>query len=412
MRVYTAAHVLPVTAPPLACGAVAVAGGRIVAVGPAARLTREAPPGAEVVDLGRAALLPGPVNAHCHLELSWMAADPPRGPGFVDWVRGMIERRDRFDADAAREAAERGLAQAAARGTAAVGDVANGTWVQPLVARSGLHGVLFHEVLGPLPAEADARLSAAVRAFDALRRDPDVAAARGRLDLALAPHAPHTTAEPLLRGIAAHGAPRRAPLSIHVAESAEECAFVAGDGGPFADLLAERGLRAARHAAPGLSPVAWLERLGLLGPRLLAVHCVHLAPADGERLRAHGATVVTCPRSNERLGVGRAPVAALCALGVPVALGTDSLASAPDLDPFAELAALRRLHPELDPAIALRAATLHGAAALGLAARLGSLDPGKLARLVAVPLHGPGDDPLDAVCSGPERVFPLGEETP
>ena len=117
--------------------------------------------------------------------------------------------------------------------------------------------------------------------------------------------------------------------------------------------------------------------------------------------------MVTCPRSNQALGVGTAPVPQLMAQGIPVALGTDSLASAPDLDLFAEMAALIADHPGLSPAAVLRLATLNGAHALGLADRLGSLAPGKLARATVVALPDPEDDPLEVVCSVPADVWPL-----
>ncbi|HKQ62283.1 MAG TPA: amidohydrolase family protein, partial [Candidatus Polarisedimenticolaceae bacterium] len=157
--------------------------------------------------------------------------------------------------------------------------------------------------------------------------------------------------------------------------------------------------------APGLTPVGYLDRLGVLSARTLAVHAVRLDAADRGRLQTRGVTVVACPRSNERLGVGTAPVAQLLEEGVPVALGTDSLASAPDLDPFAELAALRRIH-RIPPIAALRVATLNGARALGLGAELGSIEPGKLARLAVVPVEA-GQDPLETLCAVPPRVHPL-----
>jgi len=120
-----------------------------------------------------------------------------------------------------------------------------------------------------------------------------------------------------------------------------------------------------------------------------------------------GVTVVTCPRSNRRLGVGRAPVPKLLASGIPIALGTDSLASSPDVDVFTELAALREEHPGLAPAAALRIATLNGALALGLSRDLGTIEPGKLAQLAVVGLQDPADDPLEAATWSSEVVAPL-----
>jgi cytosine/adenosine deaminase-related metal-dependent hydrolase len=171
--------------------------------------------------------------------------------------------------------------------------------------------------------------------------------------------------------------------------------------------LRERGGWDDAWTPPGQTPVELLDRLGLLSDRTLAIHCVQLSQRDHARLQARRVTVVTCPRSNRYTGAGVAPVPRLLADGVPVALGTDSLASAPDLDLFAEIAALRREHPRISPATALRMATLAGAAALGLADRLGTIAPGKLARLAVVALPATEADPLEVVCSEPASVWPL-----
>jgi cytosine/adenosine deaminase-related metal-dependent hydrolase len=196
-------------------------------------------------------------------------------------------------------------------------------------------------------------------------------------------------------------------LSIHVAESEEETQLLRDGTGPFKDFLIERDAWEPGWKAPGMTPVAYLDRIGVLTPRTLAVHCIHIDHQDLSRLQARGVTVVTCPRSNQRLGVGKAPVAKLMASGIPVALGTDSLATAPDLDIFTEIAHLRQEHPGLSPAAALRIATLNGARALGLAAQLGSIEAGKSAALAVVGLNDPNDDPLEAVTWSSETVSPL-----
>jgi cytosine/adenosine deaminase-related metal-dependent hydrolase len=136
------------------------------------------------------------------------------------------------------------------------------------------------------------------------------------------------------------------------------------------------------------------------------VHCVHLGQRDVSRLQARGVTVVTCPRSNERLGVGSTPVPKLLGEGIPVALGTDSLATTADLDLFAEMAALRGQHPGVAPAAVLRMATINGAAALGVADRIGTIEPDKHAALIVVPVD-PGGAPLETLVSEPKTVFRL-----
>ena len=126
-------------------------------------------------------------------------------------------------------------------------------------------------------------------------------------------------------------------------------------------------------------------------------------------LQAGMATAVTCPRSNRQLGAGTAPIPKLMNAGVPVALGTGSLASVPDLDLFADMAALLEDHPKLAPASGLRMATLNGAKALGLADRLGSIENDRLAELIVVPLDGDDRKPLEIICSNPPTVHHLAE---
>jgi len=407
LRVIIASCVFPVTSPPIRDGAVAIVGDRIAAVGRREEILACVESGADVHDLGPAALLPGLVNAHCHVELSWMAEDPPPGGDYAGWVRGLLERRAREEPDRARVAAERAIESMVSRGTVALGDVANETWVVPLLARSPLCGVVFHEIYSPRASEAERVLAQAIERVELLARDPDLERAGDRWRIVLAPHAPHTTSEPLLRALAGRARAAGAPLGIHASESAAEVAFLENATGPLSQLFRERGMWDDAWEPPGLTPIELLDRLGVLGPRGIAVHCVRLVHRDHAKLRSRGVHVVTCPRSNERLGVGLAPVPALLAGGVPVALGTDSLASAPDLDLFAEMAALRRAHPGLAPAAVLRMATWNGAVALGLADRLGSIEPGKLACLVVVPMNALDDDPLVTICSEPEVVWPV-----
>lgn len=406
MLLYTARHVLPVSSPAIVDGAVAVAEGRIVAIGGRADL-RAAHPAAEVRDLGDAVVLPGLINAHTHLELSWLAdRDLPSGD-FMSWLGRVVELREAGeDESVRRQAAERAIAAMLARGTAAVGDVGNEGWTAPLLARSALFSVVFVELLGIEPGRAEGLLTAAAERLDSIERDEDVAAARDRIRIVLTAHGAHSTSSPLLKALAGRAVAARAPLSIHVAESREEVRLLGDGSGPFRDFLVERGSWDESFRAPKHTPVEQLDRLGALTAGTVAVHCVHLTNQDLSMLQSRGCCVVTCPRSNRRLGVGKSPVPRMLGSGIPVALGTDSLASAPDLDLFAEMAALREEHPGLAPAAVLRMATLNGARALGLEG-LGSIAAGNRDRLVVVPLASASDDPLETVTGAPSRVDPL-----
>ncbi len=410
MIVYAAKHLLPVASTPIQNGAVSIHDGRIVSYGRRKDVVK-AHPGVEVRDLGDAVILPGLVNAHTHVELAFMNGEPPPVGTYMAWLVNLAARRSGADPAAAREAAARTIETMVARGTVAVGDIANESWAAPLLARSDLRGLAFHEVFGFRAADAESILDAAAERLDAIDSDPDVRNGRRRFTTVLTPHGAHTTSTALLKALGGRAVASGEVLSIHVAESEEEAQLLRDGTGPFKEFLIERGAWDPGWRAPGLTPVAYLDRLGVLSPKTLAVHCVHLDHQDLTRLQARGVTVVTCPRSNQRLGVGTAPVPKILASGIPVALGTDSLASSPDSDVFTEIAYLRQEHPGLSPAAALRIATLNGAIALGLAQDLGSIEAGKLASLAVVGLNDPNDEPLEAVTWSSETVAPLSQAT-
>jgi cytosine/adenosine deaminase-related metal-dependent hydrolase len=407
MQVYTARHILPVSSPALRDGAIVVTDGRISRVGTRSEIEADLPDGTPVHDLGPTIVLPGLVNAHTHLELSWTAEEQLPLGDYVDWLRALLVLRQSQDTTRAAESAERAIRFAVDRGTVAVGDVGNEGWIARLIARSPLSGVIFHELYGLENDRAEATLARAVEGMERLAADEDVAAAGDRLCLALTPHAPHTTSTSLLRALAGRAEASGEPLSIHVAESAAEVSLLSDGSGKLAELFRERAFAGEDWKPPGRSPVEHLKRLGALSERTLAVHCVHLDQRDRSSLQSSRATVVTCPRSNAALGVGTAPVPELMREGIPVAVGTDSLASAPDLDMFAEMCALRLQHPDLSPAAVLRMATLSGARALGLGDRLGSIEVGKLAELIVIPCSAEQENPLDLLCANPDRVYRL-----
>ncbi len=376
MPTYTADWIVPIAEPPLAGGWIATRDGVILASG------RGAPPPAAdpVVACGAVAILPALVNAHTHLELSWLRGRVPPAGSFVDWVSAMMRVRlgapDAADTRNHRAAMAAAAAEMRASGTGLVGDVSNSLEGTDLVADVFDAGVVFHELLGfrtPDPA------GLVVRAMDRVAALPS----RPGWRVALAPHAPYSVSPELFAAIAA-AAPPDAPIAVHVAEGAEERDLMATGTGRWRDLLQAMGVWDEAWPVPGCSPVTYLDRLGLWSPRALAVHAVQASRTDLALLGERGATVVTCPRSNRYVGAGDPPAAGIFASGVRVAVGTDSLSSVEDLNLFAELARLHELAPGVAPARLLEAATLGGASALGLAGDWGTLEPGRRAALVGV----------------------------
>ena len=220
---------------------------------------------------------------------------------------------------------------------------------------------------------------------------------RGRL----AAHAPYSVAPSLFRAIRqAMDRDRLTPCSVHLAESAEESRFIRDGAGPWRALLEDVGAWNASWSPPGVGPVEYLDRIGFLGAHVLAVHGVQMTPADLVTLAARGTTLVACPRSNTATGAGRPPIASFYESGVSVAVGTDSLASTPDLNVFSELAAMRALAPSVAPSRLLDSATRQGAHALGFEADYGTIDAGKRARLLAIDIPPGVDDVEEYLVSG------------
>jgi cytosine/adenosine deaminase-related metal-dependent hydrolase len=386
--------VLPISSPPIHDGWVAIRDGRVASVGSGCGDSAEAEH-----DLGHVALMPGLVNAHTHLELSYLAGAVAQAGTFIDWIRRVMAlRRERPDPAApeivgAARAAIQALREA---GAAAVGDISNTLVTVPLLNEGPLAAAVFFEVLRFRAAEADTVVE------DAERRAQDVPCAP-HVRVWLAPHAPYSVSPRLFQAIRARlDGTAAARTSVHLAESREEAGLLAGAGGPFRDLLQDLGAWDDAWRAPGCGTVPYLDDLGFLGPRTLAVHGVQMTEGDLGRLARTGATLVTCPRSNRHVGAGDPPVERFYASGVPIAVGTDSLASAPDLEIFSELAALRALVPGVPASRLLASATAVGARALGCGAALGSIEPGKLAALIAVDVPAGVDDVEQYLVSGVE----------
>jgi cytosine/adenosine deaminase-related metal-dependent hydrolase len=352
-----------------------------VAVGGSASPAAEA----GAVDLGAVAIMPGLVNAHTHLELSWMRGLVEPAPSFTVWVRAMMQRRVDPPAghskDAELGAIEGAIAELQASGTVLVGDVTNSLAPAPALAASRLGGVIFHELIkfNPSdPGEVDDIVRRATEALAAMSAGP-------RFRASLAPHAPYSVTPALFAAIKASlPAGSRTRTTVHVGESREEMELLATGGGPWRTLLATLKAWDPRWQAPGCGPIEYLDRLGFMDHRVLAVHGVQLDPGDLERLAASGATLVTCPRSNGFTGVGPPPVSAFYRSGVAVAVGTDSLASVPDLNLFGVLAALRSIAPGILAGRLIESATRVGARALGFEDEYGTIEPGKRAALITV----------------------------
>ena len=379
MPYYRTAWLLPISQPPIRDAWLRTDDGRIVAFGH----TR---PGdftaSDETDLGNVAVLPGLVNAHTHLELSWMRGRIPAADSFDAWIRAIIELKSEQHSGQAGAAIDEAIHEARAFGTAVVGDISN-TFATPRALREqGMAGVVFHELLGFRGEDAAGLMD---QAMARLQREPRSALVRH----ALAPHAPYSVS-PALFGLIRACFERDPPArsSVHLGESSAEIEFLAHGGGPCRAALEQMDKWDDSWVVPRCGPVDYLDRMAFLGDRVLVVHGVQLTAAELKRLADMRVTLVTCPRGNMRTNAGIPPIEDFFASGVRVAVGTDSLASVPDLNLFAELAEMRRLAPSVPARLLLESATITGAAALGFEADFGTIDPGKRDALIAVELDG------------------------
>jgi cytosine/adenosine deaminase-related metal-dependent hydrolase len=393
---------LPIAAPPVRDGAVVVEDGRIAWVGPSALA---AAPHHE--HLGEAVLLPGLVNAHTHLELTGLRGFL-EGLPFGDWLRALTAvRRDVLSFEDLVDAARLGVAEALRAGVTTLADCsASGAPLRALVD-AGARGRVYLEAFGPDPAQAAASMDAL---RDAVTRFGPATTAR--VGLGVSPHAPYTVSPTLYAAIAGYARAEALPVATHVAESVAEVAYVRDGGGPFAERLRARRIAVA---GTGDSPVGLLERAGLLGPSVLLIHAIHVDERDLARIAHGGAGVVHCPISNAKLGQGIAPVAAMRAAGIPLGLGSDSVASNDAMDLVQEarqavlLQSLARGVPDaLSAHEALSLATVGGARALGLPGGAGTLSPGAPADLAAFRLDAPEVHPLHDPAVGLVHVLGSG----
>ncbi len=328
----------------------------------------------EKVDLGEHALIPGLVNAHTHAAMSLMrglADDLP----LMRWLEGHIWPAEMKHVSPAyvKDGTLLACAEMLRGGVTCFNDM----YFFPAAAleaalEAGMRvsiGMIVCDLPSAYASDPDDYLAKGLALRDRWRDDPLVS-------FCLAPHAPYTVSDDTFRKIAKLAGEVDVPVHIHLHETMDE----------ISRSLTEHGVR----------PIERLQRLGLLGPGLIAVHAVHLSDAEIALLAEHGASVAHCPSSNLKLASGFAPVAKMAAAGINLAIGTDGAASNNRLDMFEEM----RLAALLAKAVAgdagampahaaLRAATLGGAAALGLETRIGSIVPGKAADLAAVRLAGP-----------------------
>jgi 5-methylthioadenosine/S-adenosylhomocysteine deaminase len=407
--ILSASWVLPIISPPIESGAVLVKGNLIADVGSLESL-RTRNPGEVARHFDGAALLPGLVNVHSHLELSILRGYL-EGLDFWSWIRRLTRTKyEILNRDDLLTSALLGASEAIRAGITTVADPMDIGTSFDAVVTSGLRGLLYQEIFSPKPEEAEAVVEGLT---DKMRRLQEKQAgdidAADRVALGLSPHAPFTVSGRLFQLARQFADMSNLRTCVHIGESEAEVRFLKDGSGQMGDSLRQRGID---WRAPGCTPVEYLHRLGILTPSTLLVHCVQLASTDFQLLKSSGASVAHCPKSNWRLGHGFMDMHRMRQFEIPLGLGSDSVASNNTMDLFEEMRFVlsnpyfysqfsQETCQRLDSSEALRIATLGGAEAIGMSRQIGSLEAGKQADCIAVNMTAahmiPVFSPVDAL---------------
>jgi cytosine/adenosine deaminase-related metal-dependent hydrolase len=370
---YLADCVLPVSAPPIERGAVRVLGTEIAAVEPAASMI--ALPGEPVVDLGASTLLPGLINAHCHLDFTRFKGLISPRQSFTEWIKTINALRRSFGTHDYITAIAEGFELLAHNGTTTVANIEAFPELLPHLPVPPLRTWWFLELIDVRTRiMEDDMLLGALSFFD---QHPEWPGGFG-----LSPHAPYTASVDLYRLARTCGEKYGMLSTTHIAESVEEHEMFSHARGPLYDFLAGLG-RDNSDCGQG-SALSHLVEHGVIGPGCIIAHLNYLQDYDYELVARSGASVVHCPKCHTYFGHAPFPMKALREHGINVCLGTDSLASNNSLDMRAEMREAQTLHGLGDRDV-LEMVLLNGARALGQAGKLGELSIGATADLVAFP---------------------------
>ena len=347
--------------------------GRIAAIGPDA--TVPVPPDALVQRFDDAVLMPGLVNTHTHLELTGFAGMAEHAD-FWEWIKQIIALKATRDEEAFFNAASAGIRSCWAAGVTTICDMGNtGSVIAALDALGGA-GIVHHEAFDMHTEETPVAIRKFSRELDRLAPH-----STGRVQIGVSPHSPYTVSGPLYRAVSDLGRAHGVPIGVHVAEPADESALLRDFSGIFADALRARGVE--RISPSAISPIAWLDQHGVLGPRTLCAHAIHTDIADTKIMVQRGVAIAHCPRSNRRHHHADAPVGRYADNGLRIGIGTDSEVSVAPIDLIAEAREAQKL-TGWSAADTVRVLTLGGAEALGVEGNSGSLTLGKWADLAVI----------------------------
>ena len=369
-----ARQIYPVSSPPIEDGFLRLDGGRISEIGPWSQCSNQS----EAVYLGEVILMPGLVNAHCHLNYTDFVGAITPTSSFTEWIRAIVDLKADVDDTAHQASWLRGAQQCLNHGITTLGNIETRRDLLPdLWSQTPLRMVSFLEII-LLQPESDVEQELKVLERWIRGNTPPLGC------VGLSPHAPYTTKYGLLEACADF---RDLPMAMHVGESAEENQMFRGCSGAMFEMLARVGRN--MDDCNGQSPLANVQRAGLLGERFVLVHGNYLDESDQQLISRADAHWVHCPRSHDYFGHEAFAVDAIRNAEINLCLGTDSLATVRDanaeLDLFEEMRMFVQHHPQVTPDACVEMVTQNAARALGLEEQVGTLESGKMADLITLP---------------------------
>lgn len=414
-----AQYVFPVTSDPITNGAVLVRDGKIRDVGQADMLKLRYPD-EETVDYGLAAVMPGLVDLHTRLEktvLRGVAHDVP----YATWILSILELGSRLEVSDWYDSAILGGLDALSSGITTVADITSTGAACTAAQKLGLRGVIYREVA----AMDKSRVSYAIRSAenDILHWREEVD--QDRITIGIAPGAVYAIHPSVFTQVSECARKMNLPVAMRLAGSREEYNFVKRGSSMFAVHTMDDSKRGYVEIPPwmptGVTPVRYALNWGAFeSSNVLVIHAVHVDDDDIKKLREYNVSICTCARSNAQLGMGIAPLGAFLRAGLNVGFGTDSPAATESIDMISEMRMSMLIQRAfdtrrfLDSSTVLELATIGGARALGIDDKVGSLEIGKCADLIAVDLSSsyqtPDADPVSAVvntCSSSDVLMTM-----
>ena len=386
--------VAPMAGEPIDDGAVVVEGNTIASVGRFGDVQRRH--SGEVVDLGEQILLPGLINAHCHLDYTSLRGKIAPQRSFADWIRAINAAKATLSENDYVESIASGLAEARRYGTTSLLNLEAFPELLPRLPRPPLRVWWCAEMI-------DVRKPVNAQEVFELLRDSFRSRADWLGGVGLAPHAPYTASRQLYSDAAEIARKEGVPFTTHLAESFEEMLMFRDASGPAYDFLKSIG-RPMKDCGRE-TPLSFVIRNQPVIEHWIIAHLNELSEGDFELLaRAPRFQIVHCPRSHTFFAHAPFAFERLRALGFNICLGTDSLASNSSLSLFAEMREMLRKEESLSPREVIELATVNGAAALGQGRVLGQIRPGYRADLIAIPYLGPGTDVFEKIVAFEERV--------